>query len=225
VTRIHSYSVDTIRSYHGPDEKCVHYLQSQNGNLYSQDFFSNREDTSEFVALRGDVPPEVDFVRDALDRTPDAVNLWIGGSDSITSIHSDPYENIYTVVRGTKHFTLLPPSEGWCLEERLYPHAVYNRSDATSELYLLPSHDAPPVRWSSISDPDLPGALPPEAHPIHITLTAGDTLYLPVGWWHFVRQSGDVTIAINRWYDAELQGINWVWLSMLRSSDDVPRGN
>lgn len=66
MTRIHSYSVDTIRSYHGPDEKCVHYLQSQNGNLYSQDFFSNREDTSEFVALRGDVPPEVDFVRDAL---------------------------------------------------------------------------------------------------------------------------------------------------------------
>jgi len=28
----------------------------------------------------------------------------------------DPYENLYTVVRGTKKFTLFPPTEGWCLE-------------------------------------------------------------------------------------------------------------
>ena len=109
--------------------------------------------------------------------------------------------------------------------ERLYPHAVYALADATPELYLLPSHETPPVRWSSVSDPDFPDALPPEAHPIHITLTAGDTLYLPVGWWHFVRQSGDVTIALNWWYDAELQGINWVWLNMLRAGDNVPGGN
>ncbi|KAG9317290.1 Clavaminate synthase-like protein [Chiua virens] len=222
------------------DEKHVHYLQSQNGNLYSEDFFSKGEDASEFEALRTDVPSEVDFVREALDRTPDAVNLWIGGSDSVTSIHSDPYENIYTVVRGTKHFTLLPPSEGWCLEglshtvvsiallieiEKLYPHAVYIRDDASQELSLVPSLETSPVRWSSIANPDFPDALPPEAHPIHITLDAGDTLYLPVGWWHFVRQSGDIVIALNWWYDAELQGINWVWLNMLRSGDDVPQGN
>lgn len=62
----HSILVDTIRPYYGSDEKHVHYLQSQNGNLYSEDFFSNGEDGSEFEALRADVPPEVDFVRDAL---------------------------------------------------------------------------------------------------------------------------------------------------------------
>jgi jumonji domain-containing protein 7 len=78
----------TVRPCHGSDEKHVYYLQSQNGNLYSEDFFSDGEDASEFAALRADVPPEVNFVRDALDRTPDAVNMWIGGSDSVTSIHS-----------------------------------------------------------------------------------------------------------------------------------------
>lgn len=35
----------------------------------------------------------------------------------ITSI--DPYENIYTVVKGEKRFTLLPPSDGWCLKGRV----------------------------------------------------------------------------------------------------------
>ena len=34
---------------------------------------------------------------------------------------TDPYENIYTVIRGAKHFTLLPPTEGQYLEGmRLY---------------------------------------------------------------------------------------------------------
>lgn len=31
-------------------------------------------------------------------------------------IPPDPYENLYTVVRGAKKFTLFPPTEGWCLE-------------------------------------------------------------------------------------------------------------
>ncbi|KIJ20025.1 hypothetical protein PAXINDRAFT_67223 [Paxillus involutus ATCC 200175] len=216
-----------LHSGRNPDEQYIYYLQSQNGNLYSDRFFSKeQEDRSEFEALRPDVPPEIRFISDALDRTPDAVNLWIGGSDSVTSIHSNPYENIYTVVRGTKHFTLLPPTEGWCLEERSYPHAMYSRAGVASELQLVPSPpEVPLVRWSSVADPHLPNALPIEAQPIHITLNAGETLYLPVGWWHFVRQSGDITIAVNWWYDAEIQGMNWMWLNMLRAGRNVPPGN
>ncbi|EED84733.1 predicted protein, partial [Postia placenta Mad-698-R] len=88
----------------------VHYLQSQNGNLYTARYYDSvgDSDPSEFEPLRGDVPSEVPWCSEALDRSPDAVNLWIGNSASVTSIHSDPYENIYSVVRGKKHFTLLP---------------------------------------------------------------------------------------------------------------------
>lgn len=38
------------------------------------------------------------------------------GSTTIVDATVDPYENIYTVVRGAKHFTLFPPTEGWCLQ-------------------------------------------------------------------------------------------------------------
>jgi len=100
------------------EETC--YLQSQNGNMYSNQFFerplSREPELSEFELLRADVPSEISWCSQAFDRPPDAVNLWIGNSRSVTSIHSDPYENIYTVIRGTKHFTLLPPTEGWCLQ-------------------------------------------------------------------------------------------------------------
>ncbi|KAH9938630.1 Clavaminate synthase-like protein [Fomitopsis serialis] len=205
----------------------VYYLQSQNGNMFTGRYFDSTSDpdSSEFEPLREDVPSEITWCSEALDRCPDAVNLWIGNSASVTSVHSDPYENIYSVVRGAKHFTLFPPTEGWCLQERSYPHARYVRSEATSRLEHIPSPPTTPeVRWSSVLDPTDSTSLPPEAHPIHITVGAGETLYLPAGWWHYVRQS-EVTIAVNHWYDMESRGASWVWLNLLRGVGDPPPGN
>ncbi|KAL1747466.1 cupin-like domain-containing protein [Schizophyllum fasciatum] len=208
------------------DEGDVLYLQSQNGNVYTNRTFEGEEDPSEFEALRADIPKDVPWCTEALDRPPDAVNLWIGDGRSVTSIHSDPYENIYTVIRGTKHFILLPPTDGWCMRERSYPHARYTRTDPNAPLTLQPSQDAAPVRWASIPDPHMhpTTAFPLDVHPIHVTLQAGDTLYLPACWWHHVRQSG-VTIALNWWYDIEMRGMTWALLSFLRGSDEVPPGN
>ena len=73
------------------------------------------------------------------------------------------------------------------------------------------------MRWSSILHPELPGSLPDTAHPIVIDVKAGETLYLPAGWWHHVRQSG-LSIALNWWYDIEPQGSAWVWLRLLRGA-------
>lgn len=109
--------------------------------------------------------------------------------------------------------------------ERRYPHATYTRCSSTSELELRPSPPSTPlVRWSSVADPTVPGVLPPEAHPLHITVRAGETLYLPAGWWHYVRQEG-FTVAVNYWYDMEGQGMAWVWLNFLRGAEEPPLGN
>lgn len=95
----------------------------------------------------------------------------------------------------------------------------------SSQLELeLSDTTTPTVRWSSVTDPTVPGALPPEAHPIDITVRAGETLYLPAGWWHYVRQS-EITIAVNYWYDMESRGMKWVWLNFLRGLRDPPSGN
>ncbi|KAI0307323.1 Clavaminate synthase-like protein [Multifurca ochricompacta] len=196
----------------------VFYLQSQDGNLFSSSYFTSgdKESHSELASLRGDVPAEIPWCSEALGRCPDAVNLWIGDRRSVTSIHSDPYENIYHVARGSKTFLLLPPTEGWCLKERLYPHATYQRESENSPLFLKPSlSTTPPVRWPSILHPEQPGSLPDTAHPIIIDVKAGETLYLPAGWWHHVRQSG-LSIALNWWYDIEPRGSTWVWLRLLR---------
>lgn len=71
----------------------VYYLQSQNGNMYSAvDFDLTTEpgptSASELAPLLSDVPREIPWASEALGRTPDAVNIWIGGSRSVTSVHS-----------------------------------------------------------------------------------------------------------------------------------------
>ena len=40
-----------------------------------------------------------------------------------------------------------------------------------------------------------------------------------------MRQSDNVTIALNWWYDAEMRGMSWVLLSFLRGIGDVSPGN
>ncbi|KAJ7498918.1 cupin-like domain-containing protein [Mycena latifolia] len=206
-----------------PSQSEIYYLQSQNGNVYSNRFFEGTPDPSEFEALRPDIPSEISWCTEALGKSPDAVNLWIGNHNSVTSIHSDPYENIYTVVRGSKHFTLLPPTEGWCLQERMYPHAKWTRESPNTALTMTPSPNVS-IRWASVIDPHIPGNLPPEAHPIRVTVEAGETLYLPAGWHHHLCQN-DQTIALNWWYDMEMRGMSWVLLSFIRGLGDVPSGN
>ncbi|KAF9534321.1 Clavaminate synthase-like protein [Crepidotus variabilis] len=210
-------------SQHGNDLGDIHYLQSQNGNLFSSSS-DETQSLSELSPLTKDVPQEVSWCSEALAQKPDAVNIWIGNEKSVTSIHNDPYENIYTVIRGEKHFVVLPPTDSWALKERYYHHARYERQSPGS-LTIVPSDESVPhVRWSSILNPVVSGAFPDEVHPINITLKEGDSLYLPVGWWHYVRQSG-LTIALNWWYDAELRGTSWVLMNFLRNTGEIPSEN
>ncbi|KAJ1308769.1 hypothetical protein OPQ81_004459 [Rhizoctonia solani] len=201
----------------------VYYLQSQNGNMYNAADFEPgpyRAPNSELCPeLLSDVPREIPWASEALGRTPDAVNVWIGGSRSITSVHSDPYENIYAVIRGSKHFTLLPPTEGYTLREQRVLHAKYIRPAPSSPLEIEPIPDST-VRWAEV-DPTLSLISDTEiGAPLRVTVKAGDALYLPAGWWHHVAQSGDgesgICIAVNWWYDVEMRGMTWTWMSFLR---------
>ncbi|KAI9752529.1 MAG: hypothetical protein M1815_000438 [Lichina confinis] len=103
----------------------VEYAQSQNDNLHS-----------EYAALRGDIPGDIPWARIALEKAPDAINLWIGNSRSVTALHKDPYENIYCQVVGRKHFLLRPSLEMACVGEESLPAARYVRTKDGLEIQM-----------------------------------------------------------------------------------------
>jgi jumonji domain-containing protein 7 len=105
------------------DDSPVLYVQEQNSSF-----------TKEFGVLRQDIDlcnddADADDANRATNNPfwfsrrlfgePDAVNFWAGTEKSVTSLHKDPYDNLYGVVMGTKHFLLFPPSDAALLPGKL----------------------------------------------------------------------------------------------------------
>jgi jumonji domain-containing protein 7 len=189
------------------------YIQSQNDNL-----------RSEYLGIFADVPETVPWASIALEQEPDAVNFWLGNSHSVSVLHKDHYENIFTQICGQKEFVLLPPVEAPCVNERSVLSATYQCKEDEdypllgfqeidrSNLFIqvdMPEAYVPLPTW----DPDNPtentSPYSKYARPIRVTVNPGDILYLPALWYHKVKQtSGDENIccSINYWYDMEFAG-------------------
>ncbi|KAK5657312.1 hypothetical protein OQA88_3376 [Cercophora sp. LCS_1] len=187
----------------------IRYAQTQNDNL-----------RTEYPSLFTHVPPTIPFARIALDQSPDAINLWIGNSQSVTALHKDNYENIYVQILGQKQFVLLPPHCQPCVNEQLLRPATYQRNSGNLELELEDGDDVPFAIW----DPDRPGERGTEysalVEPVRVTLKEGDMLYLPAMWYHKVSQScGDegICVAVNYWYDMDFTGPLYPFSNFVRA--------
>ena len=188
--------VQKLRDSEGGSE--VPYCQLQNDSL-----------RTEFDSLRSDVPDHIPFASRAFGKLPEVVNMWIGNSKSSTSFHKDHYENVYCVISGRKHFSLLPPHEGHRLHMQSFPTASFKCSEEGAYDIVPDGHS---VKWSALDleaeknregdfqryfDSSWPKVL-------ECTVEAGDLLYLPACWHHYVSQSCDDEgrcIAVNYWYD------------------------
>ncbi|KAL8660520.1 MAG: hypothetical protein Q9202_006475 [Teloschistes flavicans] len=138
----------------------------------------------EYSSLYSDIAADIPWATESFGASPDAVNLWIGNSRSVTSLHKDNYENIYCQIRGRKCFVLLPPIETPCvnitdLEQAVYAHVGEDGFSLVREA----SKDKVP--WP-IWDPDKPDinqtALSYLSRPLRVELAPGDLLYLPTLW-------------------------------------------
>ncbi|GAA5801197.1 hypothetical protein HPULCUR_006640 [Helicostylum pulchrum] len=172
----------------------ANYISLQNGSL-----------PTEYSAIEKDVNQDIDWCNEALGKQPDAVNFWFGDHKSATSLHKDPYENCYAVIRGQKTFILYPPTEYYCMHESLYQNAIYVPNGTTQKLELSPLESSTP--WIPVNPlyPDFT-KYPKFMHacPITVTVKEGEMLYLPALWFHQVMQKGDEgVIAVNYWYDME----------------------
>uniref|UniRef100_A0A2A4JHT5 Bifunctional peptidase and (3S)-lysyl hydroxylase JMJD7 n=1 Tax=Heliothis virescens TaxID=7102 RepID=A0A2A4JHT5_HELVI len=205
-------------------ENYIQYIQTQNSNL-----------TTDFPELLADVFTEIPFASEAFDKVPDAVNFWLGDERAVTSMHKDPYENIYCVIDGHKDFILIPPTDLPFVPYKRYPQAEFRyedgkwdivpaapiemgkQTDTGQELGLDEDLDhAEGLPWISI-DPLAPNLTKyPEykkAHAYSVRLKKGDCLYLPSLWFHHVRQSHGC-IAVNYWYDMDFD-VKYCYFKML----------
>jgi len=184
------------------------YLSEQNNNL-----------TSRYPSIEKLVDRRALNLGLAAFGPPEASNLWIGSSNSVTSLHKDHYENLYLCLDGEKMFTLLPPTDILQVTTRrnLAVHRWERIAEATSsskrpqlhELTLRPTGDAP-IEWI-----DDDWELSNMTSPLNIRLQAGEVLYIPSFWLHSVTQSRP-TLAVNYWFDCNFAN-NYVLSSLCKT--------
>lgn len=219
----------------------VAYLQSQNSNLTA----AIEEGSGDLSVLLRDILPlepgsrtksgSYQWANEALDCEPEATNLWIGTEKSKTSMHRDHYENLFSVIRGTKIFTVYPPCEAHflCEDERFDVYQWCKRQDGD---WTLEPTSTPSTPWIPI-DPTEPSSSDRNARfplfskaltPLTIEVKEGQTLYLPAGWFHHVAQKGDkegVCICVNWWYDSQIAfGDRWALESFVKEVGQISRG-
>ena len=101
------------------------------------------------------------------------LNTWFGPVGTVSPLHTDPYHNILCQVVGKKYVRLYAPEESG----RVYPRGK----------------EAGGVDMSNTSEVDVEGwdeerwPLFGRARFIEGVVGEGECLYVPVGWWHYVR--------------------------------------
>jgi hypothetical protein len=134
--------------------------ESNDYYLVANNYFFNRPATQ---ALFREVPQLPDY----LDwSNPDGkVFFWFGPTGTVTPLHHDEMNILVAQVFGRKRFTLIPPEQ---------TPFVYNEIGVYGEV--------------NCGDPDyLSHPLYRQATPIEVEIGPGDVLFIPVGWWHYVK--------------------------------------
>lgn len=131
----------------------VAYAQMQNNCL-----------NTEYTHLHEDLLDNVEaFGKRVFGGPPEASNVWFGIPASVSSMHQDWVENLYSVVRGVKEFVLIPPWEGVFVPKPEIPAAAFALDEARSNMATrefffkpYPDKDNTAVPWMDL---DFEGSL------------------------------------------------------------------
>ena len=144
----------------------------------------NLEVEDHFPELMADLAPPLVFgkidramhplmPRALIHGTPVHEVFFGGCGSSFPFVHYDALElhTQITQIYGEKEFVFFQPSDG----QYLYPRADNPKFSQVTDVYA----------------PDLERfPLFKQAKPIHCTLSAGETIFFPRGWWHTARMTG-----------------------------------
>lgn len=143
------------------------------------------------------------------------INTWLGPSGTISPLHHDPYHNILTQVVGTKYLRLYSPhSPASQIHPRGYESMNKSAQSDIDDDQIGPTDIVEPeskqnveekIDMSNTSKVDIatiqslpatpenkkvweklwPGFL--DLDYVETVLKEGECLYIPIGWWHYVK--------------------------------------
>jgi len=173
-------SMQTARSFFSEAEEIMR--QERPHRMYLQESLSGHaEMAEEFGSWRWELLVRVS--KACGWGLPDSNELFVGMQGAETPLHFDERENLFFQVRGLKEIVVFPFVD----YTRMYPFPTTHPCDRQSMVGspINPDTEAFPKFSSSVG---------------HFgTLKAGDLLYLPYGWWHWLRNLDHFAVSVSFW--------------------------
>ncbi|USP74507.1 uncharacterized protein yc1106_01781 [Curvularia clavata] len=139
--------------------------------------------------LNKDLPTPVAFLSHLKARGDIyASSLWMGSPPTRTPLHRDPNPNLFVQLAGKKKFRIMRPELGRSVFERVSRRIRGAAGDANMRGAEMMQGKEMEGLEAAVWGEDK--SLLDGQEGWETTLTSGDALYVPLGWWHAVRGVG-----------------------------------
>lgn len=127
------------------------------------------------------------------------LNAWFGPAKTITPLHTDGYHNLLCQVVGIKYVRLYPPSATPCMKPREAENGVDMSNTSSVDVGVVEGWDEAPEDTGDGDVQSLKERLG-QLEYRECILEPGDTLLIPIGWWHYVR-SLSISFSVSFWWN------------------------
>ncbi|KAK4957517.1 hypothetical protein LTR10_005482 [Elasticomyces elasticus] len=146
-------------------------------------------------ALKGDLPvPEI-VLKAGKGDVYDS-SIWIGQAPTYTPLHRDPNPNLFVQLAGTKVVRLFRPNEGKAIFAKVQEMIGGSASATMRGEEMMQGAEKTALEREVWNDEIESNKVGWEAR-----LSPGDGLFIPQGWWHSIKGTGDgMTGSVNWWF-------------------------
>jgi oxalate decarboxylase/phosphoglucose isomerase-like protein (cupin superfamily) len=189
-------SVDTQYTVEYVNMSSAEFISGLKSEEQSHYYTADLDSTPEFSTIRSQIGAADEFYKTMSSLTGKRAiqTVWIGSTGVVSSLHYDAVHNFFVQTAGVKRAVLFPPSLHRSL--RMHPHThPLSRQSQIRNLSAI-------EHITELRQPISVGASADSIEAYEVILQAGDVLYIPPYYMHYM-EALTPSVSVSTWLEAE----------------------